>query len=65
MEATRAAQITVHAAAGLACGHVAGLRLLRAAEGLCRSAVAVFEANNGDTVLKTGNHRGARGTAGA
>ena len=43
VEAARAATLAVHAAAGLARGHPQPLRLLRAAEGLCRSAVAVIQ----------------------
>lgn len=45
VEASRGAVIAVHAAGGLARGHVQALRLLRAAEGLCRSAVAVLQAS--------------------
>ena len=44
VEASRGAVIAVHAAGGLARGHVQALRFLRAAEGLCRSAVAVLQA---------------------
>ncbi len=47
VEASRGAVIAVHAAGGLARGHVQALRLLRAAEGLCRSAVAVLQADGG------------------
>ena len=43
VEASRGAVIAVHAAGGLARGHVQAQRLLRAAEGLCRSAVAVLQ----------------------
>ena len=43
VEAARGAVIAVHAAGGLARGHVQALRLLRAAEGLCRSAVVVLQ----------------------
>ena len=46
VEASRGAVIAVHAAGGLARGHVQALRLLRAAEGLCRSAVAVLQAED-------------------
>ena len=46
VEASRGAVIAVHAAGGLARSHVQALRLLRAAEGLCRSAVAVLQADN-------------------
>ena len=45
VEASRGAVIAVHAAGGLARGHVQALRLLRAAEGLCRGAVAVLQAD--------------------
>jgi len=48
VEATRGAVIVVHAAGGLARGHAQALRLLRAAEGLCRSAVAVLQADGSD-----------------
>ena len=41
VEASRGAVIAVHAAGGLARSHVQALRLLGAAEGLCRSAVAL------------------------
>ena len=42
-EAVRAATLTVHAAAGLArCADQQTVRLLRASEGLCRSALAVL-----------------------
>ena len=44
LEAARAAVLAVHSAAGLALPFKNGLRLLRAAEGLCRSAVAVLSA---------------------
>ena len=44
LEAARAAVLAVHSAAGLALQFKNGLRLLRAAEGLCRSAVAVLSA---------------------
>ena len=43
VEASRGAVIAVHASAGLARGHSQALRLLRGAEGLCRSAVAVLQ----------------------
>ena len=52
LEATRGAVIAVHAATGLARGNVQALRLLRAAEGLCRTAVAVLQAGSG--AQKTG-----------
>ena len=45
VEASRGAVIAVHAAGGLARGHVQALRLLRVAEGLCRGAVAVLQAD--------------------
>ena len=48
VEATRGAVIAVHAAGGLARGHAQALRLLRAAEGLCRSAVAVLQTDSSD-----------------
>ncbi len=44
IEATRGAAIAAHAAAGLARGQAQALRLLRAAEGLCRGAVATLRA---------------------
>ena len=43
LAAARGASLAVHAAAGLARGSAA-IRLLRAAEGLCRTATAVLEA---------------------
>ena len=46
VEASRGALIAVHAAAGLAREHAQALRLLRAAEGLCRTAVAVLLADD-------------------
>ena len=48
VEASRAALIAVHAAAGLTRGQKQALRLLRAAEGLCRSAVAVIQGTVSD-----------------
>ncbi len=45
VEASRGALIAVHAAAGLSRGQASALRLLRAAEGLCRSAVAVLQSS--------------------
>ena len=42
LELTRGAALAVHAAAGSARGHRAA-RLLRAAEGLCRSASALLQ----------------------
>jgi hypothetical protein len=47
VEATRGAVIAVHAAGGLARGNVQALRLLRAAEGLCRTAVSVLQIDEG------------------
>ena len=47
VEASRGAVIAVHAAGGLARANVQALRLLRAAEGLCRTAVAVLQTNEG------------------
>ena len=47
VEATRGALIAVHAAAGLARKQATALRLLRAAEGLCRTAVAVLQTDGG------------------
>ena len=42
VEAVRAATLTVHAAAGLTRGDQQAVRLLRAAEGLCRASLAVL-----------------------
>jgi hypothetical protein len=47
VEATRGALIAVYAAAGLARKQATALRLLRAAEGLCRTAVAVLQTDGG------------------
>ena len=49
VEATRAAAVAVHAATGLARQHAQALRLLRAAEGLCRIAIVVMLASDGVT----------------
>ena len=56
-ELTRGACLAAHAAAGLACGHHAA-RLLRAAEGLCRSAAALLQLPPDDlsTRKDKGNH---------
>ena len=45
LEASRAATLVVHSAAGLAAGHREATRLLRAAEGLCRTASALLAAS--------------------
>ena len=48
LEAARGAFIALHAAAGLVRGNPVALRLLRGAEGLCRSATAQLEAARRD-----------------
>ena len=53
LELTRGATLAVHAAAGSARGHCAA-RLLRAAEGLCRSAAALLQLPPGDGTHKKG-----------
>ena len=55
-EASRGASLAVHAAAGLSRGQPQALRLLRAADGLCRSAVAVLQA----TEATKGKNNGQR-----
>ena len=60
VEASRGAVIAVHAAGGLARGHVQALRLLRAAEGLCRSAVAVLQASDSKKTKGIGKDKDQR-----
>ena len=51
LELTRAVALAVHAAVGSARGHRAA-RLLRAAEGLCRSAAALLQTQDDATTSK-------------
>ncbi len=56
VEASRGASLAVHAAAGLSRGQPQALRLMRVAEGVCRSVVAVLQA----TEATKGKNNGQR-----
>ena len=64
IEASRGASIAVHAAAGLSRGQAPALRLLRAAEGLCRSAVAALQASAVASKDKGGKRDDSKGNKG-
>ena len=61
LEASRGAVIAVHAAAGLARGHAQALRLLPAAKGICRSAVATLQATEAPKERGVGTGKGKEG----